>query len=357
MKWRKIITVGLIILFGAVFIPQWGNLADLLNVLQRGRPIWILAALGLQLLWFLNQAALYQAIYALLGLPARVRRLLPIVLASNFVNFATPTASLGAIPLFLRDAEERGLDPGKVALTNVVRLLLNLAWFSLPLSFSLVVLFLRHKLRMYHIIASSILLAVTILMVAGIVMAGLRPGGFARRLGWAVGRLNRFGERLLKRDVLSEERARTFAGQFGEAAIVLWQGRRRLPRPLIHSMLHDGLELGVLYAMYMAFPGPGAPLSLVLLVTGYTIGVLFSVVAITPQGLGVVEGALVAAFTSLGLPMMRAAVVMLAYRGLSFWLPLVAGFAALRWVHGVGKPAPDAGQAGGDDTLMHVEPE
>ncbi len=71
---------------------------------------------------------------------------------------------------------------------------------------------------------------------------------------------------------------------------------------------------------------------------------MFSGVATTLQGLGVVERTLVAVFTNLGLPLGRAAVGVLAYRGLSFWLPLLAGFVALRSVRSLRKPASNVEQ-------------
>jgi uncharacterized protein (TIRG00374 family) len=345
MNWRRLISFGLIGLFVAIFIPQWMHIADLIGVLRHGRLEWLAAGLAFQLLWFINQTALYQSIYSLLKMPARVSRLLPIVLAGNFVNFATPTASLGALPLFLDDARQRGLDEGSVTLTNVLRLCLNLAWFSIPLSFSLAVLFFGHMLRPYHIIAAAILLASAALMMAGLVLAGLRPDGFARLLERMAGFVSYIGQHVLKRDLIDKGRANHFARQFSAAAVALWTGRRHLVRPWIHTMLLDVLELAVLFVMFRAFPDAGQPLSFTQLVAGYSLGVLFSVVAITPQGLGVVEGTLVAVFTHLGLPMGRAAVVILAYRGLSFWLPLLAGFVALRWVRGLGKPAANVEQA------------
>jgi hypothetical protein len=63
------------------------------------------------------------------------------------------------------------------------------------------------------------------------------------------------------------------------------------------------------------------------------------VVAVTPQGLGAVEITLVGAFTMVGLTMGRAAVVVLAYRGFTFWIPLLVGLAAVRWVPGLGRPS------------------
>ena len=338
MKWRGAALIALLVLFGLMFGSHFDDLGDLAGVLQRGQPGWLGVALLLQLLWFVNQAVLYRSIYHLLGLPARTLGLLPIVLASNFLNFVTPSASLGAVALFLDDARQRGLDPGKVALASVLRLVLNLVWFGMLLAFTLTVLAVRMQLMVEYLVAASVLLAAAALLIAGLLLTALRPDRVALLLGWFGRLVDRSGSALLQRDLLAEDRGRRFGMQFGQAASALWAGRRRLPQPWLHVMLFDALQLGVLYAMVRAFPGDGAAISLVTLIVVFTLGVLFSVVAITPQGLGVVEVTLLGAFTMVGFPMGRAAIVVLAYRGFSFWTPLMVGLGALRWVRGLGRP-------------------
>jgi hypothetical protein len=64
-------------------------------------------------------------------------------------------------------------------------------------------------------------------------------------------------------------------------------------------MLFDRLQ-GVPYAVLRAFPTDSAVLSPVTLLVIFTIGVLFSVVAVTPPGLGMVELTLLGAFTMFG---------------------------------------------------------
>ena len=332
MRWRAIALAIVLVVFGVTYGSHFKDLADVAGVLQRGQPGWLVIALGLQLLWFLNQAVLYRSIYDLLELPARTVRLLPIVLASNFLNFVTPTASLGAVGLFLADAHENGLDSGRVALVSVVRLVLNLVWFALLLTFTLTVLTLRMQLLLEYVVAAALLLVGAAVAIGALVLAGLQPDRLARLLSWLGGAADRIGGALLHRELSGADHARRFGLQFGEAAASLWAGRRRLPRPCLHVMLFDGLQLGVLYAVLSAFPGDGAAISPLTLVVVFTLGVLFSVVAVTPQGLGVVEVTLLGAFTMVGLPMGRAAVVVLAYRGFSFWAPLLVGLGALRWV-------------------------
>jgi uncharacterized protein (TIRG00374 family) len=192
------------------------------------------------------------------------------------------------------------------------------------------------ELLVEYLVASSLLLTAAALVLSGLVLAALRPDHLAQLLGRVGALTDRVGGALLHRDLLAEARARRFGMQFGQAASALWTGRRRLPRPWLHVMLFDALQLGVLYAMVQAFPGAGAAISPVTLIVVYTIGVLFSVVALTPQGLGMVEVTLLGAFSMVGLPMGRAAIVVLAYRGFTLWAPLLVGVFALRWVRVLG---------------------
>jgi uncharacterized membrane protein YbhN (UPF0104 family) len=44
--------------------------------------------------------------------------------------------------------------------------------------------------------------------------------------------------------------------------------------------------------------------------------------------------------TSLGLPFGRAAVITLAFRGITFWLSILYGMAAMRWIGLEARPEP-----------------
>src|SRR5204862_2509366 len=152
-----------------------------------------------------------------------------------------------------------------------------------------------------YLVAASLLLAAAALLVSALVLTAVRPDLGGLVLGWLGSLVDRLGSGLLGRELFAEDRARRFGMQFGQAASALWRGRRGLPWPWLHIMLFDALLLGVLYAMVRAFPDDGAAISPVTLIVVFTLGVLFSVVAITPQGLGAVEVTLLGAFTMVGL--------------------------------------------------------
>src|ERR1041385_9227613 len=99
MKLRTVALLAIVVAFGLTLSSRVRDLADVLDVLGHGQPGWLAVACVVQLLWFWNQVVLYRSIYELLGLPVRSTRLLPVVLASNFLNFVTPSASLGAVAL------------------------------------------------------------------------------------------------------------------------------------------------------------------------------------------------------------------------------------------------------------------
>ena len=328
MKIRKIVLAIMILLFGLLLVRHFAQAEELLATLRRARPGPISLALALQVLTLVNQPALYQSLYALVGLPARWRELAPLVWTAHFVDIVTPAAGLGGTALLIHAAQKRGMDMGRVTLANSLYFLFNFVCFVLLLGWSLVALFLWHDLKTYEIIAASIPMAGVVVALGALWLVSVRPESFSRLVVSLGNRVNALSRRVLKRQVLGEHAASDFAATFAQSSAALRTSGGRLWRPSLHAMLVDGLEIAVLGACFAAFPGAGREITLPLLIAGYSIGTLFLVVSITPQGLGVVEGVLTAIFVSFGVPLERAAVVVLAYRGLSFWLPLVAGFFA-----------------------------
>jgi hypothetical protein len=55
---------------------------------------------------------------------------------------------------------------------------------------------------------------------------------------------------------------------------------------------------------------------------GSAIAYLFLVISPTPAGIGIVEGIMPLALSSLNVPWSQAIIVTLAYRGVTFWFPL-----------------------------------
>lgn len=335
MKAQKVILAVLIVVFAGWLLAHRSNAAEFYATLQRGQIGWLAVAFGLQLLTLWNQPALYYSLYRALGLQIRFGELLPVVWAGRFLDIVTPAAGLGGTALLLEDARRRRLDVGRVALANTLYFLLNFLWFAVLLLCALVLLFVWHDLKPYELAPAGVLLLGLALGIIALIFVNYRPAVFERILNWLCDKINAGARLLLKRELISRAQIGEFVAHFVEALQVLRISKRAMARPVLHAILVDVLEIAVLGACFLAFPisknAVGAPVSLELLLVGYCIGTLFLVVSITPQGLGVVEGVMAALFVGLGVPLERAAVVVLVFRGLSLWLPLFAGFLALRW--------------------------
>jgi hypothetical protein len=110
-------------------------------------------------------------------------------------------------------------------------------------------------------------------------------------------------------------------GLFNAVNILLAGGWRG---PLLGAVLNVAFDMLTLYLLFIA---ARYPVSLGVLLTGYGLPLLMGRMAfMIPGGVGVVESTMTALYTSLGVPYSIAVVVVLSYRVLSFWLPLLLGF-------------------------------
>lgn len=117
-----------------------------------------------------------------------------------------------------------------------------------------------------------------------------------------------------------------------DAALGLQRLRQRpkdLIIPFLSALSSKTLLIIILYLMFLAFDVPHSPGTII---AGFSIGYLFYIVSPTPAGIGFVESALTLGLKSLNVPLGSATVITLAYRGITYWLPLLIGMISFRIV-------------------------
>ena len=88
--------------------------------------------------------------------------------------------------------------------------------------------------------------------------------------------------------------------------------------------------VSAMVSLYFVFVAAGNPVSFGQLLVGYCLPILFGKMAFMfPGGIGIVEATMVGLYTGLGVPNSVAVVLVLAYRLISFWIPLFLGFPIL----------------------------
>lgn len=317
-------------MLGVIFILARKNeMQAILETLQRGDLRFLILALAIQFFWLLNVAASYRAIYRSLQLTEKIERLFLMAAAANFVNVIAPSVGMGGMAVFIGEARRKGQSAARVTVAGVLYILFEYVGFLMVLALGLIVLFRRNNLATTELIASGVLFVIATGL--GILLwLGMRSAAeLGRALSWLARSVNKLVFPFLRREYLSEERAYAFAH---DAAAGLREVRRRreyLLLPAVLSLSSKALLISILFLMFLAFR---VPFSVGTLVAGFSIGYLFMIVSPTPAGIGVVEGALTLGLRTLNVPLGAAAVIALAYRGITFWVPMLFGLWAFRWL-------------------------
>ncbi|MGB9792725.1 MAG: lysylphosphatidylglycerol synthase transmembrane domain-containing protein [Thermacetogeniaceae bacterium] len=328
---RRLLYPALLFLAAAAVAVNFGQGRALWQTLARGRWWWVAVAAFLQLLFILNQSALYTAIYRMFGLPASLGHFSLLVMAASFVSAVVPGGTISGTGLILYDAQAKKLELARSLLANLTYYLFDYLAFLATLTLAICYLLIRGNLTGYEIAAAVTLAALVASIAFGLAFIARRPATISAMVIGLMNRLENlsFPRKLTGRIAEGKTRANDFIWQLSSALNTITRDHAAFLLATAHALLVEGIGLLQLEALFLAFnqnPGPGR------LLTGYAIGVLFMIISITPQGVGFAEGAMTAAYASLGIPLEQAITVTFIYRGLSFWVPMLCGSLVLKRV-------------------------
>lgn len=318
----------LVFAFLIVVLRRFGELSEIGQIIRAGIWYYLLIALFFQCQVIANQVLVFESLYGYLGAHDRFRRLLKVYLAAIFVNTAAPTYGLSGVALFVKEAEREGLSRSRALIVNALYyFLMNYGTALVVIGFAISFLFYRHQLETYQALSAGILAAIVgvAVLILWIFLGSIVR--FRRVLIFVSNIVNRISNIWQEKKLIAPVHIRNLSDELS----LLAHSYRRYPAgiwvPFGFNLLARIAEVATLYFVFRAF-GTAVPLGS--LVAGYGIGVLFTIVSITPGGLGIMEGAMIVAFASLGISVESAAVATLAWRLYSFWLPTIVGFFMLR---------------------------
>lgn len=331
MKKRWIIIL-LTILFLWFVASRFAELEQLKTTLATGQWEFVLAAVLAQGFYYTIFASSYHFAFKTVDIPTRTRDLIPITLGSLFVNVVVPAGGAGGVALFAETLTRQGKSAARVATGMLLQLITDLTAFTLLLIPGMVYLFMEHDLKFYEIGAAIILFLITTSLSSILLIGIWRPGWLHRLFAWFQRTAKWVSCRLHRSPALAEDWSQKNADEINLASAAVAGHPARLLRTVGIVVLAHLVDLASLYLLFLAFNQPISPGALV---SGYAICILFRVVSITPQGIGIVEAMMTLVFTSLGIPGSVATTVTLAYRGLTFWFPMLLGFLAVHRMHSI----------------------
>ena len=317
---RQLVASGLFVLFGVAFLylvlPKLTGLGTTVHRIERGDSWWIALGVLLEVCSFAGYVVLFRAVFVRGASRIGWRESYEITMAGLVATRLFAAAGAGGVALTAWALRRSGMEPRLVACRMVAFIVL-----------------------LYVIYAGSLLLdgiglgvglfpgggSFAITIVPAIVATGLfgvagamalLPGDIERRLErWASGsgRLAHWLARAATAPALASSGVRT--------AIELL--RERDPG-LLGALAWWGFDISVLWAMFHAF---GTPPAFTVIWMAYFIGMLGNLLPL-PGGLGGVEGGMIGACAAFGVDFKLSVLAVLAYRGISFWLPTLPGAVA-----------------------------
>jgi uncharacterized protein (TIRG00374 family) len=314
-------TLFLLVAFVSLYLlwPSVGEVFNQWRSLTRLKPEWVAVALGVEALSFVS-------VWELQRIALQTKRWFPVAtsqLAGNAFGRIIPGGAAAAGALQYRMLVRAGLPGGRIAssLAAVSALLIG-AVLALPL-LSLPAIVGGTPVASGLANAAYLGAAVFVLMVGGGVAVFVWDRPLAVVGDWLERALNAtlrrskpvtdLADRLLEeRDIL-----RSAFGRRWEGAVLAAAGKS----------IFDYLALVACLRAVGAEPNP----SLVLL--AYVAGAILAMLPFTPGGLGFVEAGLVGMLVLAGVGATAAAVATLAYRLVSFWLPIPVGGAGYALFH------------------------
>jgi len=324
---RKFIFI-IVLFLGAAFVYlSFGELQTILQTLRQWNFWFVLIALIVQFGWFTVAGLTFRSLYNVLGIDETVYKLSLLSAAANFVNIVAPSAGMGGMAIYISNAHKRGLSRGKITVASMLYIFLDYIAFMVVLTLGLIVLFRRNDLNASEIAASTIIFAIAAALGFLMYLGSRSALALGNALAWMARIVNRAADPFIHREYLSEARAYEFARDMAGDLKSLPERPRSLVIPLLYAFANKSLLMGVLVSVFLAFQ---VPFTAGTIIGGFAISYLFLIVSPTPSGIGIVEGVMPLALSSLRVEWSQAVLITLAYRGITFWIPLGVGAFALR---------------------------
>jgi uncharacterized protein (TIRG00374 family) len=312
----KLIFFVILIIFVWAIITHFAQTKQIVSVMAHGRWYWIGLALLCQIFFYPFYAYFLEAVFKVFKVNFVRKKVLPVYMATKFTDVTLPVATVGKVLIFVRYGKKHELSPLGTGIGISFVLLLEMISFLIISIISLGILAFFGQTRGYLIATLLFLFLFVLFVVLFIIKLSIYKQTPGRYFLWAI----KYVARLSGQGSVEYHQIEKIFLEIGDDL-------RRSKDQILPTI---GLSIGVhlinmltFAFIYLAFVGH---LNVSAVVAGYIAGLLFTIVSITPQGVGVAEAVMVETLHSFGLDVSSSAVVTLAFRGLLYWLPVFVGF-------------------------------
>lgn len=316
---RNLLLGLVIVIVLTVVLLRGDQLVELLETVKQGAAIPLAVALFTQLGKYVAQSFAYSFAFEAVDERMRPRSTLPLVFGTFFMNTIAPSLNLAGTTLVVDDARRRGIPPGKATSAALLMQITIDSGFAAIMLIGFAILAVTVGLSPLWFLLGFLVIALVGVMVTILILGRKRPVFVLKLLRPIELFINRMRVRF-KKDPLEPWIERT-VHSFSEAAGLIGHNPKSTAKVFGCSLVASTCELACFCLVGVGF-GVVHPEALI---CGYVVATLFAMISITPQGVGVVEAAVLVTFTSFGESSTAGMAIALVYRGIVFWLPFLIG--------------------------------
>jgi glycosyltransferase 2 family protein len=308
-SWRSWALAALLIGGLIIAVLHWGDVEHFGELLTQAKPLWLVAAILLQLATYVGLAAQWWLVLRRGKTPEEGGDLLRLTFAKHFADQVVPTAGLSGNVLVVDRLVGLGVPRPNAVAALLLQVIAYYISYALGALWVLVVLWWKSH--------SSVLLTCAVLVFLVIAIG----------IPWLTLWLHRRGQERLPRWVARWSKAQSFFKLVGEAPRDLVRDPQLIAWLTLLNVLVFLADALTMQACVLAL-GVHAPLS-----AGYVAFMFASIAVILgpiPMGLGSFEAVSIAMLRLFGIPFEAALSATLLFRGFTLWLPLIPGGILLR---------------------------
>jgi len=135
--------------------------------------------------------------------------------------------------------------------------------------------------------------------------------------------VNKIGRLVAQKEILSQEKIKRIIQELSRDFDLISTNWPKAVKALALSLLFYIINISLLYSAFFVF---GFKANIPLLVLGFTLSAIVSILSLFPEAPGVMEASMVTVFIGLGFPAHISLFAALLYRLVCYWLPMPFGF-------------------------------
>lgn len=303
----------------AVIFMRGDQLERLAETIQHGSPFLLILAVVGELARYLAQAASFKWCFRAVNERMPFKENVKLVFQTYFIDTVIPSGNMSDTSVVIAEASKRGIPTGAATGAALLRQVSVSIGFLLVMVLAFAGLAAAGHLQTGWLIMGLAAFVFVGILTGAMALAAAKPDWLLKIAAPLEKLIDKVAARLHRNTV--DAFVKNMVDTYAESAKLIVKNKGDIARELAFSAGGCIFEMGSFALVCAAFGVHDVQA----MVCGYVVATLFAMFSPVPQGVGVVEGVSLVAFTLFGIEQATGMAIIMVYRAIVFWLPFLVG--------------------------------